>query len=109
MSNYANVAKWVTLAAPGSGIVSAVPGGRYEQWDGTSMAAPHVAGAIALVKSIKPDLSVKDIVKLLRAKGKKITDPRTKTKLRMLNLEGIDAKSDLSAAIKNITDDEATQ
>ena len=37
------------ITAPGEGIYSAVPGG-YESMDGTSMASPHVAGGMAIVK-----------------------------------------------------------
>ncbi len=45
----------VTMAAPGSGIVSAVPGGRWSSASGTSMAAPMVAGAAALMVGDGPD------------------------------------------------------
>ena len=37
------------LLAPGEKITSCVPGGRQDQMDGTSMAAPHVSGAAALL------------------------------------------------------------
>jgi subtilisin family serine protease len=42
--------RWsVDLGAPGLDILSSIPGNKYEFFDGTSMACPHVAGACALV------------------------------------------------------------
>jgi subtilisin family serine protease len=39
----------VDVAAPGADITSTAPGASYLTWDGTSMAAPHVAGVAGLV------------------------------------------------------------
>lgn len=54
-SNYG--AKTVDIAAPGSGIYSTIPNNRYDYFDGTSMAAPHVSGVAALMLSEKPELT----------------------------------------------------
>lgn len=43
------------LAAPGVDIFSTLPGNQYAIWDGTSMAAPMVAAAAAVIRSFYPD------------------------------------------------------
>jgi len=51
----------VDLAAPGVGILSTVPGNAYATYSGTSMAAPHVTGAVALLAAAYPSASAAQI------------------------------------------------
>lgn len=69
----------VDMGAPGSAILSTVPGGGYSSFSGTSMATPHVAGAAALVLSVNPDLSVVELKELLLSSGDENTDLNGKT------------------------------
>ena len=77
VASYSNTASFLSLLAPGSVITSSVPGGLYEGWHGTSMAAPHVAGAWAVYRSWQPSVSVSDALAALRANGLTVNDTRS--------------------------------
>lgn len=57
----------IDIAAPGSEIVSTTPNNSYSSYSGTSMATPHVAGALALYISLNWDSSFQDIKSQLLA------------------------------------------
>ena len=53
------------LAAPGTNITSLRAGGGYVAYPGTSMAAPHVMGAVLVLKSQFPELTTPEVHKIL--------------------------------------------
>ncbi len=53
------------VVAPGDNVLSARPGGGYQYLSGTSMAGPHVAGIVALMRASNPDLDVATIKQAL--------------------------------------------
>lgn len=51
----------LAVTAPGVGIVSTLPGNRYGNWSGTSMAAPFVAASVALLRHARAGLTPADV------------------------------------------------
>jgi cell wall-associated protease len=84
-SNYGK--KTSDLFSPGVDIYSTVPEGKYKDASGTSMAAPVVAGVASVLKSYYPELTPKQIKKILvessrkEYKENKVIKPGTKDEL----------------------------
>ena len=68
-----NIASFITLMAPGASIRSAALNGSYTYATGTSMATPHVAGALAVLRQANPSASVGDLIAALRNGGRALT------------------------------------
>jgi subtilisin family serine protease len=66
-SNFGDVT--VDIGAPGSAIMSTYPQNTYESISGTSMATPHVSGAVALYKSMNPAASPQEIRNAILTQG----------------------------------------
>ncbi len=64
--DFSNYGEGIDIAAPGVKIFSTLPDAGYENMSGTSMAAPFVSGAAALVLQMSPDVQVGDLVEVLR-------------------------------------------
>lgn len=74
-SNYSP--EYVDLFAPGMSIYSTTPDNGYEDLQGTSMAAPVVAGVAAMLRSYYPDLTAEQVKSILMQSAVK---DRTKVK-----------------------------
>lgn len=68
-ANFSNYGSYSTISAPGVGIYSSSGTNNYETKDGTSMAAPIVSGAVALIKSLNDSLTTKQIICILQSTG----------------------------------------
>lgn len=76
VASYSNSVSFVQLLAPGSSIQASLPGGSYGFKSGTSMAAPHVAGAWAVARSKKPTATVDEILMAFKSTGVSVLDSR---------------------------------
>jgi len=68
-ADFSNYGQYSTISAPGVGIYSSVGKDGYQTMDGTSMAAPIISGAVALMKSLNNSLTNKQIICILQSTG----------------------------------------
>jgi subtilisin family serine protease len=76
VSSFSNVASFLDFFAPGDWIYSSLPGDAYGYREGTSMAAPHVSGAWAVIRSKVPHARVDFIQQVLVNTGVLVDDLR---------------------------------
>ena len=71
-TDFSNYGQYTDLSAPGFEILSTVGKNKYQIMSGTSMSAPIVSGAVALMKSVNPTLATAKIRKILQDTGLKV-------------------------------------
>ena len=75
LSSVSDYGPGADLAAPGEEILSTALGGGYEWRTGTSMAAPEVTGALALIAAARPDLDASGLANTLLGATRKVGLP----------------------------------
>jgi subtilisin family serine protease len=65
-SNFSNFGAHIALSAPGEQILSTVPDSKYDSISGTSMSAPHVSGAAALILSRHAEFTASQVATILK-------------------------------------------
>jgi subtilisin family serine protease len=90
---WSNSSSTLDLLAPGTdsefglGIRSSVPGSQYAQIPGTSMAAPHVAGAFAVLQDAYPGITVDMAEFALKLSGRGVVDGRQNRTTPLIQLD----------------------
>ena len=104
IAGYSNHNHMIDVIAPGSGILSADyrRNNSFVSWSGTSMAAPQVAGAFALMKSAMPSATVDQMLRALKNTGELISEdaagnvltpkPRIRTNLAVKEIRELQAQ-----------------
>ncbi|GAA3623197.1 S8 family serine peptidase [Flavivirga jejuensis] len=69
-AGFSNYGDFSTVSAPGVDIFSTVGSDKYTVMNGTSMAAPIVSGAVALIKSLNRNITAEEVICVIQSTGK---------------------------------------
>ena len=90
ISCFSNSASFLNLLAPGEQILSSIPSPSQTAFDrqsGTSMAAPHVAGTLAVLRQKNSSATVDEVLAVLKSTGTAVTDPRNNLVKPRINVD----------------------
>jgi subtilisin len=104
VASFSNSSLLVDLLAPGVSIDSSIPTSTYANFSGTSMATPHVAGAFALLKSVKPAATVGELLNLMQTTGIPVIDLRNNVTRPRIQLDAAAASLNPDTWIGNTID-----
>ena len=99
ISSYSNHASMIDVLAPGSNITSSIATSNSARdiYNGTSMATPHIAGAFAVYRHLKPSATVSQIESAMESTGVNISRSGvTKPRIDMLAAANVIEGSDLT-------------
>jgi subtilisin family serine protease len=94
---FSDASAQLALVAPGLDVVSSIPGGGFAALSGTSMSAPAVAGAFALLGQARPTLNVDQRLAILRTHGDDTVDVRVQPQAHYPALDVVRALAALGA------------
>jgi hypothetical protein len=75
LAGFSDYGSWITLAAPGTNIVTTTSGGGYGAWQGTSLSTPVVSSVAALALAANPSLTAQALVNLMEQNADDIGSP----------------------------------
>ncbi len=107
-AGFSNFGSWVDVAAPGAGVLTTAVGGGYQSVNGTSFAAPYVAGLAGLILSKNPALPPATVKLMIEYSVDKITTDHFigSGRVNVGNALNLDAAPTLFAVIKSPENDD---
>jgi subtilisin family serine protease len=87
------------IAAPGVGILSTTAPGRYERYDGTSMATPHVSGIAALLWARKPKATLAEVRDAILKSGRALSGTKHGSASAARALDALDGSEQPDSAL----------